>query len=266
MSRRLDEALVGRGLAGSRSRARALIMAGQVRVDGQVATKPATRVRPEAEVTVEAAPPFVSRGGEKLDGALQASGIDPRGRTCLDVGASTGGFTDCLMQRGAAAVVAVDVGYGQLAYRLRQDPRVHVLERVNARYLTRAQMPDELPPPDLLVMDVAFISVTKVLPAVAAVCAPACDALILVKPQFECGPEQVGPGGVVASAAVRRASLEAVATSGTAQGWAVRSAIPSPLRGQAGNWECFLQLRRPADTAGFASLGEILEAVEVPEG
>jgi 23S rRNA (cytidine1920-2'-O)/16S rRNA (cytidine1409-2'-O)-methyltransferase len=266
MSRRLDEALVERGLANTRSRARALVMAGQVRVDGQVAAKPAMRVTRDAPIAVDAPPPFVSRGGDKLDAALGTAGIDPGGRTCLDIGASTGGFTDCLLQRGAAAVIAVDVGYGQLDYGLRQDPRVHVLERVNARYLSAEQLPAALPRPDLLVMDVAFISVTKVLPAAGAVCAPACDALVLVKPQFECGPQQVGAGGVVASATVRRATLTAVATAAVAEGWTVAAAIPSPIRGQAGNWECFLQLRRPAPAAGFASLGATLRAVEVPEG
>jgi len=264
--RRLDSALVARRLVDNRSRARALIMAGKVRVAGQVITKPAAPVGDEDAIELEAPPPFVSRGGEKLAAALGAAGISAEGRTCIDVGASTGGFTDCLLQRGAARVIAVDVGYGQLDYRLRSDTRVAVLERVNARYLKVEDLPADVPTPDLLVMDVAFISVAKVLPAAGAVCEAACDALVLVKPQFECGPEQVGGGGVVVSAAVRRETLLAAGEAAIALGWAVCRAIPSPIRGQSGNWECFLQLRRPPQAAEFASLQEIVDAVEIPEG
>lgn len=264
--RRLDQELLERGLVASRTRARALIMAGSVRVDGQVVHKPATSVQADDAIEIDAPPPFVSRGGEKLAAALDASRLSIEGRTCIDVGASTGGFTDCLLQRGAAHVIAVDVGYGQLDYRLRQDARVAVLERFNARNLGPEDLPAGLPAPDVLVMDLAFISVTKVLPAASDACARPTDALVLVKPQFECGPEQVGKGGVVLSAAVRRATVRAVAEAAGEQGWAVLRAIPSPIRGQAGNWECFLQLRRPPDDNDSASLQDILDAIDVPEG
>lgn len=263
---RLDRALVERGLVESRSRARALIMAGEVRVDGQVAAKAGVMVEAGSTVDLGSPPPFVSRAGDKLAAALDDTDIDVVGRTCLDIGASTGGFTDCLLQRGAAAVIAVDVGYGQLDYRLRQDQRVTVVERLNARYLTAANLPAALGPPDLLVMDVAFISVTKVLPAVTAVCAECCAALVLVKPQFECGPGQVGTGGIVVAAQLRRETLENVAAATTQLGWSVVAAIPSPIRGQAGNWECFLRLRRPRRGAKLASLADMLDGVEIPEG
>ncbi len=291
--RRLDQVLVERNLAPSRSRARALVMAGQVRVAGQIASKPGTLVAGDDIVEVATRPRFVSRGGDKLAAALETSGIDVGGRACIDVGASTGGFTDCLLQAGARAVIAVDVGYGQLDYRLRQDARVHVIERVNARYLTVDHLPDNVEQPDLLVVDVAFISVTKILPAVGAVCARRAEALVLVKPQFECGPRQVGAGGIVTSAATRRGTLETVAASAIDCGWSLAGAIPSPIRGQAGNWECFLQLFRPPEAPEFASLDlasasagfdalpepdgsgapanatdldELLDGIEIPEG
>lgn len=263
---RLDQALVERRLVDSRSRARALIMAGEVRVDGQVAAKAGVMVGADSTLDLSSPPPFVSRGGEKLAAALDHTDINVAGRTCLDIGASTGGFTDCLLQRGAAAVISIDVGYGQLDYRLRQDPRVTVVERLNARYLTATDLPAELAPPDLLVMDVAFISVTKVLPAVTAVCAECCAALVLVKPQFECGPSQVGTGGVVAAAQVRRGTLQNAAAAATQLGWTLVAAIPSPVRGQAGNWECFLRLRRSPQAEKFASLADVLDGVEIPEG
>jgi 23S rRNA (cytidine1920-2'-O)/16S rRNA (cytidine1409-2'-O)-methyltransferase len=262
--RRLDQALVERELVPTRSRARALIMAGQVRVAGQTASKPGTLVEQRDRIEVATPPRFVSRGGDKLHAALEVADIDVRGRTCLDIGASTGGFTDCLLQAGAALVVAVDVGYGQLDYRLRQDDRVRVLERVNARYLTADDLPDGVEPPDLLVVDVAFISVTKVLPAASEVCAPRSDALVLVKPQFECGPDQVGSGGVVSSARVRRDTLRAAAGAAVACSWGIVRAIPSPIRGQAGNWECFLQLSRPPAGTESARLDE--RNIEIPEG
>lgn len=263
---RLDHALVERGLADSRSRARALIMAGEVRVEGQVAAKAGVMVGAGSTIALSSPPPFVSRGGNKLAAALDHTDINVAGRTCLDIGASTGGFTDCLLQHGASAVISIDVGYGQLDYRLRQDPRVTVLERLNARYLTAADLPAELAAPDMLVMDVAFISVAKVLPAVTAVCAECCSALVLVKPQFECGPNHVGTGGIVAAASVRRETLQNAAAAAAQLGWSVIAAVPSPIRGRAGNWECFLQLRRSPRPAKFASLTEVLEGVEIPEG
>ena len=240
-------------------------MAGQVRVAGHTASKAGTLVGAADPVELIAAPRFVGRGGDKLAAAIDASDLDVRGRVCLDIGASTGGFTDALLQAGAALVIAVDVGYGQLDWRLRQDARVLVRERTNARYLTADDLPDELDAaPDILVIDVAFIGVGKILPAVSEVCATACDALVLVKPQFECGPERVGAGGVVTDARARRESLETVGRAAEELGWSVVRAIPSPIRGSAGNWECFLQLRRPPSPTEFASLQATLERVEVP--
>ncbi len=241
-------------------------MAGQVRVGGHTASKAGTLVRAGEQVELIAAPRFVGRGGDKLAAAIDASDVDVRGRVCLDIGASTGGFTDALLQAGAAVVIAVDVGYGQLDWRLRQDARVLVLERTNARYLTADDLPDELDAaPDILVVDVAFIGVGKILPAVGGVCATACDALVLVKPQFECGPERVGTGGVVTDAVARRESLATVGRAAEELGWSVVGAIPSPIRGSAGNWECFLQLRRPPVPSEFASLQATLKSIDVPD-
>ena len=264
---RLDQALVDRDLVSSRSRARALIMAGKVLVAGQLATKAGTPVAPDDEIGLVEAPRFASRGGEKLRAALDVSEISARRRVCLDIGASTGGFTDCLLQDGAAAVVAVDVGYGQLAWELRQNDRVFVIERVNARYMTADALPVDLPStPDLLVADVSFIGLAKILPAAGELCAAGAEGLVLVKPQFECGPAQVGAGGIVVDAAARRGALIAVGTAAGALGWQVVQAIPSPIRGAGGNWECFLQLRRPRTSVEAASLEEVFRAIEVPEG
>lgn len=260
---RLDQALVDHGLAESRSLARRLVLAGKVKVDGRRVDKPGTAVDAGAVLQVEAPPPYVSRGGEKLAPVLAASGIDVGGRVCIDLGASTGGFTDCLLQAGAVAVVAVDVGYGQLDWRLRADPRVHVLDRTNARYLTRASLPEGLPElPSVAVMDLSFISASKVLPAMSQVCAPRSHALVLVKPQFEAGPDAVGSGGVVRSAAVRRATLREVADAARELGWSVLAALPSPLRGPAGNWECFLHLARDG---GFAPGGDVIDDLDIPD-
>src|SRR4051812_37792120 len=195
---RLDTLLHRRGLFESRARAAASVMAGEVRLgtDGARAAKPGQLVAEDVPVAVDERPRFVSRGGIKLANALAATGVDPTGRRCLDVGASTGGFTDCLLQAGAAHVVALDVAYGELDWALRTDERVTVLERTNARTL----VVDDLPyAPDLVVADVAFISLSKVLPAVLACCAERFDALAMVKPQFEVGRERVGKGGVVRS-------------------------------------------------------------------
>jgi 23S rRNA (cytidine1920-2'-O)/16S rRNA (cytidine1409-2'-O)-methyltransferase len=263
--RRLDQALVARGLAPSRSRARALVMAAKVRVAGQAATKAGMLVAEDDEIEIAEAPRFVGRGGDKLAAALEATGLDPRGRVCLDVGASTGGFTDCLLQAGAAAVVAVDVGYGQLDWRLRQNDRVFVLERVNARNLTPGDLPAGLPRrPDLLVIDVSFIGIGKVLPAATSCCADSCEALLLVKPQFECGPEHVGKGGVVVDAGARRAALEKVGNEAIAGGWEPRGAVASPIRGAKGNWECFLYLGRPLAGDEPASLADVLQSIDIP--
>jgi 23S rRNA (cytidine1920-2'-O)/16S rRNA (cytidine1409-2'-O)-methyltransferase len=238
--RRLDTLLAERGLFESRSRAAAAVIAGDVRVAGRQAEKPGELVPDEAEVAVAEAPPYVSRGGVKLANALDAFGIDPAGRQALDVGASTGGFTDVLLQRGAEHVIALDVAYGELHWRLRTDDRVTVIERRNARSLE----PRELPyAPDLIVADLSFISLTKVLPAVAAAAAPSFDLLAMVKPQFEVGRERVGKGGVVRSADDRRAALVAVGGFARSElGLALLGYAPSGLPGPAGNRETFVWL------------------------
>jgi 23S rRNA (cytidine1920-2'-O)/16S rRNA (cytidine1409-2'-O)-methyltransferase len=240
LKRRLDTLLAERGLYETRSRAAAAVMAGDVRVGDRPARKPGEMVAEDAEVRVAERPAFVSRGGVKLANALDALGLDVSGRMALDVGASTGGFTDCLLQRGAASVIALDVAYGELHWNLREDPRVVVVERRNARSLT----PDELPyRPDLVVADVSFISLTKVMPAVLACAAERFDCLALVKPQFEVGRELVGKGGVVRSADDRRAALVSVAEAvGETAGAAVMGFVSSGLPGPAGNRESFVWL------------------------
>jgi len=240
---RLDERLVSLGLAESRSKAQALIMAGQVLVDGVPIDKAGTRVRDDAVVRLRgAASRFVSRGGDKLAGAFEDLGVDPAGKVCLDVGASTGGFSDCLLQGGARRVYAVDVGYGQLDAKLRGDPRVVVLERTNARNLEPAQVPDAI---DLVVADVAFISLRLVVPALAAVAADA-EWLLLVKPQFEVGREQVGKGGVVRDDALRTAAVDSVRAAAEALGWREIARVDSRVAGPKGNREIFLHLRKAA--------------------
>ena len=228
------------GLADSRSAAAALIRTGRVLVDDAPVDKPGTRVREAARVRLRGGGRrFVSRGGEKLDGALEDLGIDPAGRVCLDVGASTGGFTDCLLRRGASHVVALDVGYGQLAQRLRDDPRVTVLERTNARHLE----PDALPATvGLVTVDVSFISVRLLLPALAKA-APGADLLVMVKPQFEAGRERVGKGGVVRDASLRAETAASVAESAAALGYDSLGRVDSRVAGPKGNREIFLWLR-----------------------
>ena len=238
---RLDERVVADGLAESRAKAQALILAGEVLVDDVRVDKPGARVRAEARLRLRGAlRRFASRGGEKLAGALDDLGIDPRGRACLDVGASTGGFTDCLLQRGARSVVAVDVGYWQLDSRLRRDPRVVLMERTNARHLRADAVPG---PIDLVTVDVSFISVRLLLPRLAEV-APAAEWLILVKPQFEVGREQVGKGGVVRDDAARAGAVAAVRAAAEALGWRAAGEAESRLAGPKGNREVFLWLRR----------------------
>ncbi|MDX8149975.1 TlyA family RNA methyltransferase [Patulibacter brassicae] len=244
---RLDTLLHRRGLYPSRSAAAAAILAGDVRLGagaGPGALKPGTQVDEEAAVDAAAPPPFVSRGGIKLANALDALGIDVAGRRALDVGASTGGFTDCLLQRGAAHVIALDVAYGELAWSVRQDERVTVIERQNARHVTPEMLPFA---PDLVVADVSFISLRKLLPALASVVAPRFDALLMVKPQFEVGRERVGSGGVVRDPALRREAIVAVGEAARAAGWSVRGAAPSGLPGPKGNRETFLHLGDAGD-------------------
>ena len=242
--RRLDSLLVERGLFDNRSRAAAAVLAGAVRIgaDGRSAAKPGEMVRDDVELAVHEAPPFVSRGGLKLANALDRLGVDPDDRRCLDVGASTGGFTDCLLKRGAAHVVALDVAYGELDWGLRNDPRVTVVERANARELEPRILPYA---PDLVVVDVSFISLLKVLPAVLRASAGEFDCLALVKPQFEVGRERVGKGGVVRSAEARREALVAVGRAMADAGWSVLGFASSELPGPAGNRESFVWLAEP---------------------
>jgi 23S rRNA (cytidine1920-2'-O)/16S rRNA (cytidine1409-2'-O)-methyltransferase len=236
---RLDVWLAERGLAESREKAQALVMAGRVSVDGQRATKPGSRVKEGATVAVEAGPTHVGRGALKLAGALDAFEVSPAGRVAVDVGASTGGFTQTLLERGALRVYAVDVGRGQLHERLRRDPRVVARERTNARTLSPEVVPE---PCSLAVMDVSFISVRKILPALASVLAPGAEAVVLVKPQFEVGRFQVGRGGIVRDPALHLSVLLEVAVEAQRLGWGVRGACPSPVPGSEGNHEFFLHL------------------------
>lgn len=229
---RLDILVMQRGLAESREKARAIIMAGEVTVDGAVIDKPGTRVVSQAQIDVRVKPRFVSRGGEKLDAALDAFAIDAAGRTCADVGASTGGFTDCLLQRGAARVYAIDVGYGQLAFTLRQDSRVVTLERTNARYL------EALPEPvSLAVVDASFISLRLLLPTMARWLTSPAYVIPLIKPQFEAGRQDVGKGGVVRDSAVHARVIHEVFAAAESIGYRPRGVIRSPLLGPAGNTE-----------------------------
>ena len=241
---RLDRLLVSRGLVPSREQAQRLIYAGEVRVDGAVGRAPAQLVSPTADLQVRRPPPFVSRGGEKLAHALDVFAVDVTGRVCLDVGASTGGFTDALLQRGAARVYALDVGRAQLAWKLRQDRQVVVMEGVNARYL------EPLPEPvDLITVDVAFISLAKVLPAVLRSLRPQGQLLALVKPQFEAGPELVGRGGVVRDPAVHQLVLDDVLATLPQLGHTPVGLTTSPLRGPAGNVEFFVLAQGTAPAA-----------------
>ena len=233
MKKRLDVLLVERGLAESRAQAQALVLAG--RVPGHA--KPGDQVDDGAELAVESPPPYVSRGGQKLANALDALGVDPAGRDCVDVGASTGGFTDVLLQRGARRVVALDVGYGQLHERLRADPRVIALERVNARDVVSLPFA-----PELVTCDVSFISVRKALPPVLRLAAPAWQALVLVKPQFEAGRADVRRGGVVRDVEIHRRVLREVAEAGLDWGAAPLGVVDSGLPGPKGNREFFLHL------------------------
>ena len=235
---RIDAVLADRGLFPSRSAAAGAVRAGEVRIgqDGPVALRPSQLVEPDASLIVDEGPRYVSRGGTKLENALEALGIDVSGRECLDVGASTGGFTDCLLQRGATRVAAVDVAFGQLDVRMREDPRVHAIERLNARDLDPADLPFA---PSLATVDVSFISLTKVLPAVARCLAPGGEILAMVKPQFELGRERVGRG-VVRAAADRREAIVKVARAAQELGLPVRGFASSGLPGPKGNRETFV--------------------------
>jgi 23S rRNA (cytidine1920-2'-O)/16S rRNA (cytidine1409-2'-O)-methyltransferase len=241
---RLDAALVARGLAASRERARGLILAGQVRVNGEVVSKAGAPVSPDANLTlIEPDHPYVSRGGVKLAHALDVFGIEITGRLALDIGASTGGFTDVLLRRGATRVVALDVGHSQLDWRLRSDPRVAVLERLNARTLTADQLPGDARAFEVATMDVSFISARQILPAIVPLLLPEADLVVLVKPQFEAGREEVGKGGLVLDAAVHARVIDEVATAAHALGLTRIAMTESPITGTEGNREFFLHLR-----------------------
>lgn len=235
--------MVERGLAESRTRAQALILAGRVRVNGQPSPKPGTPMKAEVSVEVLGAEhPWVSRGGVKLAGALDHFGVDPTGWVALDVGASTGGFTDVLLSRGAVRVFAIDVGHNQLHWKLRQDPRVVSMEGLNARHLDNLDLPC---PGDGAVIDVSFISLDKILPALRAHLRPEAPVMALVKPQFELGPEEVGKGGIVRDQAARQRAVDTVAEAARALGYTVVGQTVSSLPGTEGNVEHFLHLRAP---------------------
>lgn len=244
---RLDKLLVDRGLAETRARARAYIMAGEVTVDGERVDKAGTAVRRDARLELAAPMPYVSRGGYKLAGALDRFELPVEGRVAADVGACTGGFTDVLLQRGAARVYAIDVGQGQLDWKLRQDDRVIVMERTNARYLDSM-----VEPIDLAVIDVSFISLKLILPAVRKWLSGAADVIALIKPQFEAGPEQVGKGGIVRDPAVHRAVLTELMRWAGAEAWGVRGLMRSSLPGTDGNVEylAWLQVENGVDDVG----------------
>ena len=238
---RLDQLVFERGFTESRERAKTTVMSGLVYVNGQKADKPGMPVDPEAKLEVRGdALPFVSRGGYKLDKALKVFSLNPAGKVCIDCGASTGGFTDVLLQHGAAKVYSVDVGYGQLAWKLRSDDRVVNLERTNLRYITKEQIPEEL---DLAVMDVSFISIRLVLPAVKELLKPGADYICLIKPQFEAGREEVGKKGVVRDPAVHVEVVRGILDFAPSIGFSVMGLDYSPIRGPEGNIEyiCWLK-------------------------
>lgn len=251
---RLDAAVAERAGV-TRSRARSLIMEGRVRVDGAIATKAGMNAKPTAVIEVVDPRPFVSRGGEKLDAALDVFGIDVAGVEALDVGASTGGFTDCLLQRGTASVTAVDVGYGQLDWRLRNDPRVRVMERVNFRLLDDAAFPGGF---DLIVVDASFISVRLLALRARTYLRPNGAIVALVKPQFEAGRERVGGGGVVRDAGVHRDVLRDVRDALQQGGLVAVALVASPLRGPAGNVEFFVELRAAGEAIADARIDEVV--------
>ena len=240
---RIDVLVVERGLAESRAKAQALILAGQVVVGEQRVDKPGTQVSVDAELRLKGEVlPYVSRGGLKLKAAIDRFKLEVRGRVCADIGASTGGFTDCLLQEGAASVHAIDVGYGQLHEKLRTDPRVRSRERVNARYLTAEDLPEQV---GAAVIDVSFISLTQVLPAVLPFLEPGGLLVALVKPQFEVGRERIGKGGVVRDTAARQEAIDAVVAFAREQGLTVQGVMDSPVPGPAGNVEALLAAGKP---------------------
>ncbi len=255
---RLDQLVFERGFTESRERAKTTVMSGLVYVNGQKADKPGMPVDPEAKLEVRGdALPFVSRGGYKLDKALKVFPVDPAGKVCIDCGASTGGFTDVLLQHGAAKVYSVDVGYGQLAWKLRSDERVVNLERTNLRYITREQIPEEL---DLAVMDVSFISIRLVLPAVKELLKPGADYICLIKPQFEAGREEVGKKGVVRDPAVHEEVVRGILKFAPTIGFSVLGLDYSPIRGPEGNIEYICWLKKGQYEAAVPDPAAVVKA------
>jgi 23S rRNA (cytidine1920-2'-O)/16S rRNA (cytidine1409-2'-O)-methyltransferase len=254
---RLDRLLVGQGLFASREAAVRTILAGGVLVDGTVVDKPAKLVARGARIEIKHAAPFVSRAGEKLAAALDAFSIDPRGQIMLDVGCSTGGFTDCLLQWGAQRVYAVDVGYGLIDWKLRQDARVVLLERTNIRYVDRSLIPE---PIDLAVIDVSFISLTLVLPSVVPLLREQGRAVALVKPQFEVGKGQVGPGGIVRDERQRRSVTEKVIACAARLGLEANGVLESPVKGRKGNQEILVSFGRQRIITPSSGRSELEEA------
>ena len=243
---RLDQVLVERGLCDSREKAKRAVMAGSVRINGNVARKPSDAVKPQDELTLDMPERFVSRGGHKLEHALDHFGLSVSGLTAVDLGASTGGFTDCLLQRGVAKVYAVDVGQGQLAWKLRQDPRVVVMEKINARHLRIAEFPQPFLPADLVVIDCSFISLRKIIPAAVDLLGPSGKIVALIKPQFEAGKAEADRGaGVIADPAIHlRVLRELEDFVAREQGLAWRAATESPLLGPAGNKEFLVLIEK----------------------
>ncbi len=242
---RVDQRLIELGLESSRQRAQARILAGDVRLGERLLDKPGTLIPADAEPTLRARSPYVSRGGEKLAGALDGFRLDPVGMRCVDVGASTGGFSDCLLQRGAVSVLAIDVGYGQLAHRLRQDPRVDVRERTNVRHFELGEDESAF---DLVTADLSFISLRKVLDPLVALARPGGRLLLMVKPQFELGREHVGSGGVVRDPELRATAARQVAEAAAERGLELLDQADSVLAGPKGNVEIFVLLKRPEAT------------------
>jgi 23S rRNA (cytidine1920-2'-O)/16S rRNA (cytidine1409-2'-O)-methyltransferase len=246
---RLDQHLHETGRFDSREKAQRAILAGQISVDGRVVDKAGTKVSAESEILVTGRDRYVGRGGHKLEGALAGFGIDPTGKDCLDLGSSTGGFTDCLLQHWAGHVTAVDVGRGQLAWSLRQDPRVEVREGINARYLTSSDFPRRF---DLIVGDLSFISLTKILPAAFELLKPEGVMIVLIKPQFELSPAEVGKGGIVRDPASRQKAVESIRSWVVGHAQRFDGVIESPLPGTTGNIEFLALLRRGESTAPTA--------------
>lgn len=264
MKIRLDQLVCDRGFASDRDAANRLILAGKIEVDGQVSDKPGKSFAGDARVELRRDPnPYVSRGGLKLAGALERLGVEvPRDCLALDIGASTGGFTDCLLQKGAREVTAVDVGHGQIHERLRADPRVRVLDRTNARHLTLEAIGRE--PANLITIDVSFISLELILPVCPPLLAPGGQVIALVKPQFEARREQVGAGGIVRDPEVHREVLERVTAHGLSHGWIVKGLVPSPILGAEGNVEFFTRLGRKEKTeVGDAESGAERDAAKI---